>query len=80
LVRVDRWRQWLTGQVPIINPMTAYGNVLFASTTANRLTRITPTGSTRAPAGKTFIAATCRPGWLSSTECCSSATAENRLW
>ena len=60
---VDRYRQWLTEQVPTINAMTAYGNALFASTTANRLPRTTPTGSTRAPAGKTSITATCRPGW-----------------
>ena len=38
-MRVDRCRQWLTEQVPAINAMTAYGNVLFASTTANRLSR-----------------------------------------
>jgi hypothetical protein len=31
--------QWLTEQVPAINAMTAYSNILFASTTANRLLR-----------------------------------------
>jgi hypothetical protein len=41
---VDRYRQWLTEQVPTINAMTAYGNALFASTTANRLPRTTPNG------------------------------------
>jgi hypothetical protein len=50
LVRVDRCRQWLTEQVPTINAMTAHGNVLLASTTANRLPRTTPAGSTRGPA------------------------------
>ncbi len=31
--------RWLTEQVPTINAMTAYGDILFASTTANRLLR-----------------------------------------
>ena len=52
---------------------TAYDNILFGSTAANRLPRTTPTGSTRAPAGNTFITATCRLGWLPSVECCLSA-------